>query len=249
MTQFISCLFGCFARIKRPKFLIQWILRAFIRAYKIDLSIAKKTDFNSLSDLFIREIKKDFLAVPSDSFIHPVEGVLITHGQVKEGQIFLIKGKNYSIRELMGTEEDLEGYFFYNYYLSPQDYHRVHHPVSGKYIRCNEIKGALYPVAPWFIKLMPSVFAKNYRTVSVVESEKNGLVYTIMVGALNVGSLKMIEGFFSNEDLSTGDLSNGDLNVRAGKTLGIFEMGSSVVVLCKKELDVTNGRVFFEIIN
>ena len=186
--------------------------------------------------MFTREIKKDFSLIGENSFIHPVEGKLVTFGQVKSGQTYLVKSKNYSVEELIGEKENLEGYFFYNYYLSPQDYHRVHHPVSGQFLFSKEIKGPLYPVAPWFIKLVPSVFAKNYRVVSKVISKTEGPVYTVMVGALNVGSLKMINGLFND----------GAEAVKAGDTLGVFEMGSSVVVFCKKELQVNKGKVFFE---
>ena len=235
MTRILSFLFGQLARIKKPQFLVQKTIRLFVKFYKIDLSKASKSEFVSLNDLFTRKIRKNFSAVSKESFIHPIEGALVTHGQVKEGQTFLIKGKNYSVKELIGLKESLEGYYFYNYYLSPQDYHRVHHPVSGKYISCREIKGPLYPVAPWFIKLMPSVFAKNYRTVSVVESSKHGTVYTIMVGALNVGSLNMLGGLFDDEKKQ----------VKTGDELGIFEMGSSVVVFCKKEFNVKKHSDIF----
>ena len=216
--------------------MVQAAIRAFVNSYRIDLSKSKKTKFNSLNEMFTREIKKDFNLISEDSFIHPVEGELVSYGRVKSGQTFLIKGKNYCVEELIGEKEDLEDHYFYNYYLSPQDYHRVHHPVSGKFIFTKEIKGPLYPVAPWFVKLVPSVFAKNYRTVSKVISDTQGPVYTIMVGALNVGSLKMIEGLFKDETKF----------VKSGDPLGIFEMGSSVVVFCEKELQVQEGPVFFE---
>jgi phosphatidylserine decarboxylase len=236
LTRLISFLFGCLAQARWPGFLVQFVIRSFVAAYKIDLSKAKKTKFKSLNDMFTREIKKDFSLYEKNSFIHPAEAVLISYGEVKNNQTFLVKGKNYSATELLGREENLEGYHFYNYYLSPQDYHRVHHPVSGKYLHCKEIKGPLYPVAPWFIKLVPSVFAKNYRTVSLVESPKFGKVFTVMVGALNVGSLKMKRGLFEG----------GSEDIKVGEELGIFEMGSSVVVFTKKKLDVSEGRVFFE---
>jgi len=189
--------------------------------------------------MFTREIKKDFSEINEESFIHPVEGKLVTYGKVVKGQTYLVKGKNYSVEELIGSSDNLENYFFYNYYLSPQDYHRVHHPVSGVFKMTKFIHGPLYPVAPWFVNLVPAVFSKNARTVSLVESETFGSVYTVMVGALNVGSLRMLNGFFSE----------GDSRVKSGDTLGVFELGSSVVVFTKKELSVSEGSVFFEELN
>ena len=236
MTRSISFLFGVFARIRNPRFLIQPIITVFVKLYDIDLSKSEKTDFISLNDLFTRKIKKNFSYNLQEEFIHPCEGKLISFGQVKNGQTFLIKGKRYSVKELIGVSDSLEDFYFYNYYLSPQDYHRVHHPVTGRVTFSKEIQGPLYPVAPWFIKLMPSVFAKNYRTVTLVQSKEFGPVFTVMVGALNVGSIKMALGFINNEEVC----------VRVGDELGVFEMGSSVVLFTRRALKVKKGKVFFE---
>lgn len=210
----------------------------FVKKYKINLSIAKKTEFTSLNEMFTREIKKDFKDFEKEAMIHPVEGELVSHGTVKEDQVYLIKRKSYSLKELVGEDsENLNGWCFYNYYLSPKDYHRVHHPVSGIYTSCTQIEGALYPVAPWFVKICPDVFNKNYRTVSKVKSDVYGTVYIVMVGALNVGSIKMSEGFFTE----------GAESVEVGDHLGTFQMGSSVVVICNKKFSVSGReKVFFE---
>ncbi len=235
MTLLISYLFGCFSKITRPRFLARAIIFIFKRLFKINLLNSKKekeTDFKSLYELFTREVKEREI---KSEFIHPVDGKLVSFGQIKNGQTFLIKGKNYSVKELVGQDtESLEGYYFYNYYLSPKDYHRVHHFTSGVYKRAYEVKGALYPVAPWFVKLVPSVFAKNYRTVSVVENDK-GSFYQIMVGALNVGSIELVRGLFTYSDKS----------VKVGEHLGTFALGSSVVLISPVAFDVKEGAVSF----
>lgn len=235
MTHFLSYLFGKFARIQNPQWLAQIIIKWFKWQFKIDLSDAKETEFKSLYHLFTREVKDRDL---NSEFIHPVDGRLVSFGRIKDGQTFLIKGKNYSINELVGKDEasetEFEGMYFYNYYLSPKDYHRVHHFVSGVYKKAYAIKGALYPVAPWFVKLVPSVFAKNYRTISIIENEK-GKFYEIMVGALNVGSVEMSRGFFSYSDKT----------VNVGGHLGTFALGSSVVLISMCKLNVECGTVRF----
>ena len=233
---------GFVANIEKPNFLISFVIRNFVSLYKIDLHKAKKQKFKSLNKMFTRALKKDFVSIDKKSFIHPAQGRLVSFGKIKKGQTYLIKGKNYSLKELIGEEnlEDSDSFYFYNYYLSPQDYHRVHHPVSGKLLFTKEIKGPLYPVAPWFVKCVPSVFAKNYRTVSLVKSIDFGDVYTVMVGALNVGSIKMKEGLFLRTQTEK------TVSVKSGDELGVFEMGSSVVIVTQQKLDVKEGRVFFE---
>lgn len=238
MTKFFSALFGEFAKIESPGFLAQVFIFLFAKAFKIDFSDAKKKKFKSLYGMFTREVMRDLSHLEPHFFIHPADGKLVSFGKVQKGQVFLVKGKNYSLEELVGEEEaeNFKEAYFYNYYLSPKDYHRVHHPVGGKFLKTYLIKGALYPVATWFVKRCPDVFAKNARTVSIIESLGYGRVATVMVGALNVGSLEMKRGFFT-EPLKEP--------VAVGEHLGTFGLGSSVVVLTTKELKITTGPCFF----
>lgn len=239
MTKLLSSLFGDFSKIENPKFLAQLIIVVFKFLFRIDLSDAEKPKFKSLYDMFTRSIVRDLGHMEPHNFIHPADGKLVSFGKVKEGQVFLIKGKNYSLKELLGNDEETENFknsYFYNYYLSPKDYHRVHHPIGGKFLKTYLVEGALYPVAGWFVKLCPDVFAKNARTVSIVESLGHGRVATVMVGALNVGSLEMVKGLFESPLKES---------VAVGEHLGTFGLGSSVVVLTKKELDVKVGKTFF----
>lgn len=236
MTVFLSYLFGLFSKITWPRFFAQVSIRVFAKAFGISFKNARKKKFSSLYDMFTREINRDLSHLTYDSIIHPVDGRLVSFGKVSDGQVFLIKGKNYSLKELLGKSyKDFSNHYFYNYYLSPKDYHRVHHPVSGKHTESYFIKGPLYPVADWFVKLCPSVFAKNARTVSVVESKTYGKTAMVMVGAYNVGSLEMKKGFFEE----------GSFEVKAGDHLGTFGLGSSVVFFIDKALKAKEGESLF----
>ncbi len=235
MTVFCSHLFGLFSKIRRPRLFAQASILLFSKAFSIDFSNAKKNKFESLYDMFTREIIRD-LDLNETDFIHPADAVIPSFGKVVEEQIFLVKGKNYSLKELLGEEaEGFKNSYFYNYYLSPRDYHRVHHPVSGVYEKCYMIKGALYPVAGWFVKRCPAVFSKNSRTVSIVESKEYGRVASVMVGAFNVGSLEMSKGLFVG----------GTEEVRVGDHMGTFGLGSSVVVFVNKKFEVEEGKTLY----
>jgi phosphatidylserine decarboxylase len=238
MTKLLSALFGELAKIERPRFLAKLIIFLFAKAFGIDFSNAVKKKFTSLYDMFTREIARDLSHLEPHNFIHPADGKLVSFGKVSDGHVFLVKGKEYKLEELVGAEEakNNKSSYFYNYYLSPKDYHRVHHPIGGKFLKTYLIDGALYPVAGWFVKLCPDVFAKNARTVSIVESLAHGRVVTVMVGALNVGSLEMKRGLFDKESREP---------VAVGEHLGTFGLGSSVVVLTTKNLDVEIGKTMF----
>jgi len=238
VTKLLSDLFGGYSKIERPGLLAKLNIFLFAKAFGIDFSDAVKIKFTSLYDMFTREIARDLSHVEPHNFIHPVDGGLVSYGRVSDGHIFLVKGKEYLLNELVGEEEAglHKNSYFYNYYLSPKDYHRVHHPVGGSFLKTYLIDGALYPVAGWFVNLCPNVFVKNARTVSVVESLAHGRVVTVMIGALNVGSLEMKKGFFSEPQAEP---------VAVGEHLGTFGLGSSVVILTSKRLDVEIGKTLF----
>ncbi len=235
MTLFLSYLFGVFSKIRKPQFFAQACIFLFSKFFKISFLNARKKKFESLYDMFTREINRDLFLDEKD-FIHPIDGKLVSFGKVQEKQVFLVKKKNYPLHELLGKEaNNFKNAYFFNYYLSPKDYHRVHHPVSGIYEKCFKIKGCSYPVANWFIKLCPTVFSKNVRTISIVNSLDYGRVASVMIGALNVGSLEMSKGLFKD----------GRDKVKVGDHLGTFGLGSSVVVLVNRKLKVKNGSCFY----
>ena len=111
---------------------------SYIKAFNIDTSDISKerNEFESLHHFFVRELKED--ARPIDAatniFISPVDAKIESFGTIEHNMTFSVKGKQYSITDLLGNEEQAGNYAngkYIVFYLSPADYHRMHAPMDG----------------------------------------------------------------------------------------------------------------------
>ncbi len=149
-----------------------------------------------------------------------------------------IKGQEYRISDLLGNAglaAQLEGGQFVTVYLSPSDYHRVHTPAAGEITAAWSIPGALYSVNPVFVSVFKNLFVTNERLVVSMDTPR-GLVVVVMVAAAVVG-----KAVLSFSDLAT---NQGRKTVsrrfepcvfmEKGEELGVFRLGSTVVVLTEK---------------
>ena len=131
--------------------------------------------------------------------------------------------------------EAFQGGQYLTYYLCPRDYHRVHSPVSGKILSCTHVPGKLWPVNPWSVENITQLFAINERTLTLIETDR-GLVMVVMVGATNVGKMTMsfdreiVTNASHFRSLNTKEY-HPTIDVEKGQELGIFNMGSTVIVL------------------
>ena len=245
----LSFLFGPLMRQKLP-WISSKMVSAFAKYYKIDVSEAEQelSEYESVVDFFTRKLKTTARPVDfSALFVHPADSQIKAHGLIKNNQAFQIKGQNYSLSELLGDSKKafaFEGGFFADYYLSPRDYHRVHSPVEGQMLSLNYISGLLWPVNHWGRRHISSLFCKNERIVFELQTPY-GLVSVIMVGALCVGQMSI--SVFSSEEEKRMKSFQAQLlfninsiykrvlpspvAVKKGDELGVFHMGSTVVVL------------------
>ncbi len=223
-SRFISFVLGFLAHIRWPfsLFLIRW----FCRAYKVQTEEAEKeiTKYPSLGEFFIRKLKEGSRPI-EEGVVHPVDGKIVSCGQVERGTLFQAKSITYLAQDFLKKElpSDLEGGSYFNYYLAPHNYHRVHSPVSGRVTQITNVSGALWPVKPYFMENIPDLLVRNKRVLFFIEEETTQKqVVVAMVGALNVGSLwvSVLE----------------EQEIKKGEELGIFRMGSTVIVIYPKEL-------------
>lgn len=229
---------GKFARRPVSKKLIP----LYIRYFQIDLSLAKKSvgEFEHLLDFFIREYTPE--ARPIDQrkevAVSPVDGRVSQSGTITEGMLLQAKGKQYSLQELLGEQEQhIKKYMggeFITVYLSPRDYHRIHMPVKGEIGDITYVPGELYPVNQWGVQHVPRLFARNERLITYIESTF-GQVCLIKVGATNVGSIKVVydpEMITNNgrHELLHKSYPQKHL-LDKGDELGRFEFGSTIILL------------------
>ena len=219
-------------------------VEAFAKAYRIDLSEAELPieAYPSIVELFTLKLKPEARPTADTRVVHCADALITEAGTIEHQMLIQAKGKHYNVSELLRSSkfaEDFEGGSFFTYYLCPTDYHRVHSPVSGEIIWSCHIPGELWPVNAWSVKSIPSLFAINERVVVMIQTPF-GKAALVMVAATNVGNMSM-----SFDDQISTRVRRGQRKVRehtyqppvpirAGSEVGIFHMGSTVVMLFEK---------------
>ena len=244
----MSHIVGYLVQLRLPPPLGRWAIKAFVKKYNIRLDEAEHPldYYKSIGDLFIRKLKKDLRPIEA-SVIHPADSDITQGGVITDGHLIQCKGKKYSLEQFLGLSNDdnlsnddktrnYEGGFYCTYYLCPTDYHRVHCPVEGMIRQATHIPGALWPVNVWSVNNIENLFAINERVITYVETSL-GVVAVVMVGATNVGKMTMSYDpqLVTNRVGQSQQVSHKKygqkITISAGDELGIFHMGSSVVVL------------------
>jgi phosphatidylserine decarboxylase len=218
---------------------------AFARAYQIDLSEAELPleAYKTIGELFTRRLRPG--ARPVGAWpVHPCDALITECGGIEKLQMIQAKGRAYSVPELLRSSRQslpFEGGSYFTYYLSPTDYHRVHSPVDGRLSWSAHVPGELWPVNEWSVNAIANLFAINERVSFLLETAR-GRVALVMVAATNVGNIQLsfdaAISTINKQPLSERSAKERTYNppkdVRAGEELGVFRMGSTVVMLAEK---------------
>lgn len=237
------------ARLPRP--LARRLVKWFAVAYEMDVDAAGKPleDYPSIGHFFTRDLREGLRPVESD-FVSPADAVMRSFGVISEGRLEQIKGKTYSVSRFLSDDQSARRYergAFFNFYLSPQDYHHVHSPVTGRITGSVHVPGKLWPVNDWSLAHVDELFSINERVITYIDCAL-GRVAVVMIGATNVGQISVVyDSFISNSGsrvLPEPRQYDPPVTIAAGARLGTFHMGSSVVVLVEPgKIDLTRVRL------
>lgn len=241
-----SRIFGFIAAIKFPSFIMQSIIKKYINLFDINLNEVEKNfeEYKSLSDFFIRELKPNARPINEDEnfLVSPVDCLLISSGTISDSlQALQIKGNQYSVDKLLKNKFDtslLKGGYYFQFYLSPKDYHHIHFPFSAKVSNAFYDKGRLLPVNLFALKNYKELFSVNERITMTLQNEKTS-VATVFVGAYNVGKIGLcFSDFVSNTSFfrKTGKIESDNFQGLKGDKFGYFLMGSTVVMFFPKNI-------------
>ncbi|SDM20862.1 phosphatidylserine decarboxylase [Bacillus sp. OK048] len=210
-----------FARSRASKFVVP----SFAKIYKINQSEMEKTlhEYPTLHDFFIRTLKREARMVdPSETtVVSPVDAVIEDVGPINQTSEIIVKGKTYSIVEMLGSQETANKYLHGTYmilYLSPSHYHRIHSPVNGTIVKQWSLGSKSYPVNKMGLKYGVRTLAKNYRMITEVNT-LYGHTAIVKVGAMFVNSI---------ETTHTGS------KLEKGTEMAYFSFGSTVVLVFEK---------------
>jgi phosphatidylserine decarboxylase len=203
---------------------------------------ANLSDYATFNAFFTRSLKPGVRAFDQQAhtLASPCDGRISELGRIEADQLFQAKGRRYSLQALLGDDSDCSAWedgCFFTIYLSPRDYHRVHMPMAGVLQRMTYIPGKLFSVAPYTVRHVDHLFARNERVVSVFETAV-GPLGLVLVGAMLVAGMETvwageITPATKREIRTTRYPPAGDGAVRLAKgaEMGRFNMGSTIILL------------------
>lgn len=244
----LSTLVGQLVRAPAPAPLHRVAMRAFARAYRVDLAEAEAPleSYPTFAQFFTRKLKAGARPVNADpkAIVSPVDGTVSMVGLVKQGQCVQAKGIDFPVERLVGDPgraAAFEGGCYATLYLAPRDYHRIHSPVEGEIVASTYLPGELWPVNPASVRTVEALFAVNERLVTWLDSGF-GQVAVVAVGATCVAR---IHAAYDQITTHTGGPERHrkyapPIPIEKGAELGMFEMGSTVILLFEP------GKVAFD---
>ncbi len=223
--------------VEIPRGLRPLIFGKFAERLGMNLSEAEHdiSEYPSFGAFFTRRLRDDArpLAEDASTIVSPVDGQVSAVGLADGERLLQAKGLDYSLRELLGSDELTErlvGGPYLTLYLRPKDYHRIHAPLAGAVRSCRRWPGTVYPVQPSFLRHVPGLFVRNERLVLELETEL-GLVAVVFVGAAAVAEIST-----PFEDGSVSHLRfMPPISVDRGAEIGTFNLGSTVILIFQPE--------------
>jgi len=219
--------------------LIKW----FVEKYGVDMSEAYEPDIDyypTFNEFFTRALEPGIRPIaPGDNTLAcPADGTVSAAGAIRAGAILQAKGRGYSVLELLGGDKAMAAEFsngrFATIYLAPHNYHRMHMPLDANLIRMIHIPGRLFSVAPWTVRAIPRIFARNERLACYFDTAAGPMVM-VLVGAINVAAIETVwSGLVTpprGRKISEFDYSHTRKEIAKGAEMGRFNMGSTVILL------------------
>lgn len=221
-----------------------YLIHIFIKQYKVDLreaEIETPEAYATFNNFFIRKLKPHLrpIADGADTIISPVDGAVAQIGQINQNQLLQAKGCYFSLESLLGGDSASAAYFqqgsFATLYLAPNNYHRVHMPLTGKLRKTMYVPGKLFSVNRTTTDLLPNLYSRNERFICIFDTSA-GPMAVILVGAMIVGSMQTVWQSAPIRGTHVGtETYQGNLELIKGAELGHFKMGSTIILLFAKQ--------------
>ncbi len=223
-----------------------WLIRLAVS--KFDINVAEAADpqlenYPSFNAFFTRALKPGARTADADpsTLLMPADGKMSQIGRIQEGRIFQAKGQEFTAAELLGDAAAAAPFadgWFANIYLSPRDYHRVHMPWSGTLVETLHVPGRLFSVAPWAVREIPRLFARNERLVCHFDTDA-GPMCLVMVGALLVSGVETVWNGVNIPAYGDKpwrlDFRGQDIRLDRFAEMARFNYGSTVIVLLPRD--------------
>lgn len=196
----------------------------FVEEHRVNLaeSAAGLHDFKSFNDFFARRLKPGARSFAPDPALlcSPCDGRLRAWEDIDINSLVQVKGLTYTLAELLADRELAEKYrggTCILIRLAQDDYHRFHFVDSGVCSAGKQVKGYYYSVHPKALKVIPRIYCRNKKEVSLFRSEHFADIVYVEVGAKLVGAI--VQTYTPGAP------------VQRGEEKGYFKFGGSTLIL------------------
>jgi phosphatidylserine decarboxylase len=235
---------GWFSQIEQP--LVRDVSIAVWRMFSpLDLAEAKATQFRSLHDCFIRELKDGARPVDpaADVLVSPCDAIVGASGRIEGDTLLQAKGMRYTLPELLGDAAratELRDGCYVTLRITASMYHRFHAPHDCRVEQVNYFPGDTWNVNPPALARVDKLFCRNERAAITLALTGSGVRITLVpVAAILVASLRLHcldlllhAGYRGPHRLAC------DALLRKGEEMGWFQHGSTILVLVPPGFDL-----------
>jgi phosphatidylserine decarboxylase len=226
---------GWFSRIEQP--LVRDLSIATWRFFSdLDLAEAKTTQFRSMHDCFVRELKDGARPVDTDPaiLVSPCDAIVGAAGTVVGTEVLQIKGFPYTLEDLFGDPDLVRAHRNGRYVtlrLTSSMYHRFHAPYDCRLKQVTYISGDTWNVNPIALKRVEKLFCKNERALLRTTLATGDVVTLVPVAAVLVASIRL---HCLDVLLHLGHRGSNVIACDApfvkGEEMGWFQHGSTIIV-------------------
>ena len=214
----------------------------------LDLSEAKKQQFDSLHDCCIRELKPGARSIDSDprTMTSPCDGIVGAMGRVEGDKVYQAKGFPYTLTDLLGplgANSPWQDGVFVTIRITSSMYHRFHAPFDLRLHDVDYFAGDTWNVNPIALKRVEKLFCKNERALLRVEvGEERYPVALVPVAAVLVASIRLhaLSHLLDARYEGPGHIDC-DASYTKGQEMGWFQHGSTILVFAPKGFEFAPG--------
>ena len=236
----LTIFMGWFSQIKQP--LVRDVSIGLWRRFAaLDLNEAKNTQFTSMHDCFIRELKPGSRPIHPDPSImtSPCDGIVGACGFVAGTQVFQAKGYPYELLDLLGDPDLTLRYIdgcYVTIRITSSMYHRFHAPLDCDVEQVNYISGDTWNVNPIALQRVENLFCKNERAVVHARPRAGGPdVLLVAVAAVLVASIRLhfLDALLHLRYRGPNNIKC-DASFAKGEEMGWFQHGSTIIVFAPR---------------
>ncbi|HEV8320113.1 MAG TPA: archaetidylserine decarboxylase [Myxococcota bacterium] len=249
-TNALSRVMGRLAGVPLPPPVLRVLAERFAALYGADLTEMAEPliAYRTFDDFFTRRLRPGARPLAAGApLLSPCDGTLGTCGTADGGALLQAKGHPYTLAGLVGSDAEaarLAGGAYWTIYLAPRNYHRVHCPVDAWVDGFVHLPGPLFPVNAFGVRVVDGLFERNERVVTLLRDAQGRRLALVMVGAYGVGSIELCftpDRFRANRGGGAAGTvrrfhDGAAPRLAAGDELGVFHLGSTVVLLAERSL-------------